>query len=161
MNQGHSLIGFITIVILYAVVGVMAAVGTICISRRRFSPRAEQIFYALFLIMIAVFYLAFTAYFGATSAWTVETSAVVIFAAISLLGVRLPIALIIGFPLHGLWDLLHEVQPQGIISALEPGKLTSIPLAYGIFCVAYDFCVAGYAFTRQPAWSAAWKSTRQ
>ena len=35
---------------------------------------------------------------------------VVAFVAIGLLGARLPFALIVGYSLHGLWDLLHEFQ---------------------------------------------------
>jgi hypothetical protein len=31
--------------------------------------------------------------------------------------------------------------------------LTEIPLAYGMFCAAYDWVMAGYFFTRRAAWS--------
>jgi hypothetical protein len=46
------------------VIGLMAAAGAIFIARKILAPKAEQIFYAMFLIMIAAFYLAFAAYFG-------------------------------------------------------------------------------------------------
>jgi len=59
---------------------------------------------------------------------------VLAFVATGLLGVRLPLALIVGFSLHGLSDLLHELQAHGGFSAFEPGQLTAIPLAYGLFC---------------------------
>ena len=92
------------------------------VTRKLFGPRAEQAFYGMFLILIAAFYLAFVAYFGNAAAWRAETAAVVVFAVIGLFGVRLPIALVIGYPLHGVWDLLHELFAQGAFSAFEPGR---------------------------------------
>ena len=76
MDQGYSMLGFVVIVILYAVIGLMAAAGTISITRKLLAPKAEQIFYAMFLIMVAAFYLAFAAYFGVATAWRVETAVV-------------------------------------------------------------------------------------
>jgi len=161
MDQGYSMLGFVVIVILYATVGLMAAAGAIFITQKIFGPRAEQVFYGMFLIMIAAFYLAFVAYFGNTAAWRVETAAVVVFALIGLFGVRLPIALVVGYPLHGLWDLLHELSAQGAYSAFEPGQLTAVPLAYGVFCAAFDVCIAAYSYTRRAEWSAAWTAQPQ
>jgi hypothetical protein len=63
MDQVHSMLGFVVIVILYAVIGLMAAAGVIFTARKILAPKIEQIFYAMFLIMIAAFYLAFAAYF--------------------------------------------------------------------------------------------------
>jgi hypothetical protein len=160
MGQGYSMLGFVVIVILYAVIGLMAAAGTIFIARKIFAPKAEQIFFAMFFIMIASFYLAFAAYFGAATAWRLETTAVVAFVAIGLLGARLPFALIVGYSLHGVWDLLHELQAHGAYSAFEPGQLTAIPLAYGVFCLAFDLCMASYFYTRRAEWSAAWRVGR-
>jgi hypothetical protein len=154
MGQGHSMLGFVVIVILYAVIGLTAARGTICIFRKVFTPKSEQVFYAMFLIMVAAFYLAFAAYFGAVTAWQLETTVVVAFAAIALLGVRLPFALIVGYSMHGLWDLLHELHAHGGHSAFETGQLTAIPLAYGFFCAAFDFCMAAYFYVRRAEWSA-------
>jgi hypothetical protein len=108
--------------------------------------------------MIAAFYLAFAAYFGAATAWRLETAAVLAFVAIGLLGARFPFALIAGYSLHGLWDLLHELQAHGAYSAFEPGQLTAIPLAYGVFCVAFDFCAAAYFYARRTEWNASWKA---
>src|SRR3974390_737202 len=101
MGQGYSMLGFVVIVILYAVIGLMAAAGAIFVARKILAPKAEQIFFAMFLIMIAAFYLAFTAYFGVATAWRLETAAVVAFVTTGLLGARLPFALIVGYPLHG------------------------------------------------------------
>jgi hypothetical protein len=108
--------------------------------------------------MIAAFYLAFTAYFGVATAWRLETAVVAAFAVIGLLGARLPLALIVGYSLHGLWDLLHELQAHGGYFAFESGQLTAIPLAYGVFCVAFDFSVAAYFYARRAEWSTAWNA---
>jgi hypothetical protein len=159
MNHGYSMLGFVVIVVLYAVIGLMAATGCIFIARKILAPKAEQIFYAMFLIMIAAFYLAFTAYFGVATAWWLETVIVLAFVAIALPGVRLPFFLIVGYSLHGVWDLLHELQAHGAYSAFEPGQLTPIPLAYGVFCAAFDLCMAVYFYTRGDEWAAAWKTT--
>jgi len=159
MDQGYGLLGFLVIVILYAVIGLMAAAGAVSMTRKILGPRAEQVFYGMFLIMIAAFYLAFVAYFGNATAWRAETAAVVVFAAIGLFGARLPIALIVGYPLHGLWDLLHELQAQAALSAFEPSQLTAIPLAYGVFCAAFDVSIAAYFYRRRLEWDAAWKAT--
>jgi hypothetical protein len=159
MGHAWNVAGFIVVVILYAVIGGLAASGTIFIVRRVFAPKAEQIFYAMFLIMIAAFYLAFTAYFGASAAWRLEAGVVAVYAVIGALGVRLPFALIVGYSLHGAWDLLHELQAHGAYSGFEPGQLTAIPLAYGVFCASFDLCVAGYSYARRSQWIAAWRKS--
>jgi hypothetical protein len=153
--SGYSMLGFVVIIILYVVVGVMAAIGTIVTFRKLLSPKAEQIFYAMFLVLIALFYLAFTAYFEVASAWRIETVAVVGFIVLGLLGTRLPSALIVGYVLHGAWDLLHELQGHGVHTPFEAGQLTAIPLAYGFFCVAFDFYAAGYFYSRRKEWETA------
>jgi len=156
MSPGYSMLGFVVILILYTAVGLMAAAGAIFITRKFLGPKAEQVFYGLFLILIAAFYLAFVAYFGNAASWRVETAAVVVFAMIGLFGVRLPIALVVGYPLHGLWDLLHELSAQGAYSGFAPGWLTAVPLAYGVFCAVFDVCIAAYSHTRRAEWAAAW-----
>jgi hypothetical protein len=159
--MSHRLLGFVVIMILYVVIGLMSVAGVIAMTRKIFGPRAEQVFYGVFLIMIAAFYLAFAAYFGIATAWRLETIAVLAFAAIGILGARLPFALIVGYPVHGLWDLLHELEAHGAYSAFEPGQLTTIPLAYGIFCAAFDFGIAAYFYKRRAEWGAAWKARPQ
>lgn len=155
MGQEYSIVGFVVIVVLYAMIGVMAARGTICIFRKILAPKPEQIFYAMFLILVAALYLAFAAYFGAATAWRLETLVVLGFVAIGLLGVRVPFALIVGYLLHGLWDLLHELQAHGAYSGFKPGQLTAIPLAYGVFCAAFDFYMAAYFYGRRAEWAMA------
>ena len=130
MDESSRIIGFIVIVILYRVIGLMSAAGSIFISQRIFAPKAEQIFYEIFLIPIAGFYLAFTAYFGMEAAWLLESAAVIAFVAIGLLGIRIPFAIIVGYSLHGLWDVLHELHAHGGFSVFEPGQATAVPLAF-------------------------------
>jgi hypothetical protein len=79
MGLGYSMFGFVVIVVLYAAIGLMAAAGMILIAQKILAPKIEQIFYAMFLIMIATFYLAFAAYFGMATAWRMETAVVMAF----------------------------------------------------------------------------------
>ena len=158
MGEASSIIGFVIIVILYIVIGIMSAAGSLFISQRIFAPKAEQIFYGIFLIPIAGFYLAFTAYFGIETAWLLESAAVLVFVAIGLIGIRVSFAIIAGYPLHGLWDLLHELHAHGGYSVFEPGQATAVPLGYGIFCAVYDLCMGAYFYTRRSDWRAARKS---
>ena len=58
-------IGGLVVALLYAVIGLLAAIGSIFIFRRIFQGRWEQIFWTSFLVVIAAFYLSFAAYFGA------------------------------------------------------------------------------------------------
>jgi len=161
MGHDYRMLGFAVIAVLYIVIGIMAARGTICIFRKIFTPKSEQIFYAVFLILVAALYLAFVAYFGVATAWQLEAAVVGAFIVIALLGVRLPFALIAGYSLHGLWDLLHELQLHGVYSAFKTGQATAIPLAYGFFCAAFDFYVAAYFFRRRVECSTAWKAAPQ
>ena len=121
------------IIILYVSVGILAAAGSIFISQRVFSAKGEQIFFALFLVAIAAFYLAFTAYFGDQRAWRLETGAVIVFSVFGILGLRLPVVLIIGYCLHGIWDIIHEIDVHSGTSLFGAQKITEIPLAYGFF----------------------------
>ena len=134
----------------YVGIGVLAAIGTVTISRARFSPRVEHSFFALLLIPIAAMYLVFVAYFGDGSTPRPEAYAVVVFVVLGLLGLRLPALLVLGYALHGGWDLAHEIRVHLGTGGARP--FTDIPLAYGAFCAAYDWWMAGYFFTRRAAW---------
>jgi hypothetical protein len=147
---------FSVIFVLYFSIGFLAAAGSMSISQKLFSAKAEQIFFALFLIAIAGFYLAFTAYFGNQQAWPLETKAVIVFAVFGLVGVRVPVVLIIGYLLHGAWDVLHEIHAHGGGHLFDAQQQTAIPLAYGAFCATYDWCMATYFCTRRSQWRAAW-----
>lgn len=158
MSELGSTVGFVVIVILYASVGVLAAMGSIVLGRKLFAPRHEQVFYGLFLVAIAAFYLAFAACFRAGSSWAVESTAVVFFAVFGLAGTRLPAALILGYALHGLWDLLHEWHAHAGAVILAPEQLTPIPLGYGVFCLAFDVGIGVYFVTRKTTWNEDWKA---
>jgi hypothetical protein len=140
---------------LYIGIGLMSAAGSVFISKKLFSAKVEQTFFALILIPIAGFYLAFTSYFGNEGAWRFEAGGVIAFAALGLLGVRVPVVLIIGYLLHGLWDVLHEIHAHGA-GELFGAQHTEVPLAYGAFCATYDWCMVAYFYTRRGQWRAAW-----
>ena len=140
------------ILLWYLGIGVVAAVGAVTISRARFSPRNEQIFFALLLLPIAAMYLAFAAYFGDGSALRLEAYAVALFAVFGVSGLRLPALLLLGYALHGAWDLYHEVLLYHGPASAGARSLTAIPLAYGVFCAAFDWFMAAYFYTRQAAW---------
>lgn len=150
MEATSSAIGHMVIVVLYIAIGAMSAAGSAFIVRSILSAKWEQIFFGLFLIPIAGFYLAFAAYFGAKDAWQLEATAVAVFTAFGLLGTRVPFVLIIGYLLHGIWDAAHE------FTLLAPQQTTSVPLGYPYFCATYDFIMAGYFYTRRNDWHAAW-----
>jgi hypothetical protein len=145
------------IITLYASIGLLAAAGSILISQKLFSAKGQQIFFALFFIAIAGFYLAFTAYFGGQEAWRLEARAVIVFAVFGIFGLRLPVVLIIGYSLHGIWDVVHEIHAHGGVSPFGAHEMTELPLAYGAFCAAFDWCVAVYFYTRRREWNAAWR----
>ena len=143
------------ILIWYLVIGVLAAIGTVTISRSKFSPRVEHMFFALLLILIGAMYLTFVAYFGDYATLRPEAWAVAVFAALGLMGLRLPALVVLGYALHGGWDLVHEIAAHLGAEAAGGRPLTNIPLAYGVFCAAFDWCMAAYFYTRRAAWRAA------
>jgi hypothetical protein len=158
METTSSAIGFVVIIALYITIGVLSAAGSVYISKSVLSAKVEQIFFGLFLIPIAGFYLAFTAHFGAKDAWQLEATAVAVFAVLGLVGIRVPLALIAGYVLHGLWDGVHEFNAHAGDSLMGPGQTTSVPLAYGFFCATYDFLMPAYFYTRRNQWRAAWRA---
>jgi hypothetical protein len=112
----------------------------------------EHTFFALLLIPITAMYLAFVAYFRASSTLRPEAFAVAVFAVLGLLGLRFPALVVLGYGLHGGWDLVHEIWVHLGAGAGGARPFTDIPLAYGAFCAAYDWCMGGYFFTRLAAW---------
>jgi hypothetical protein len=158
MEPTSSAIALIVIVALYISIGVLSAAGSVYISKSILSAKVEQIFFALFLIPIAGFYLAFTVHFGDHDAWPLEATAVAGFAVFGLVGVRVPFALIVGYLLHGLWDGVHEFNAHAGGSLLGPQQTTSVPLAYGFFCATYDILMATYFYTRRDHWHTAWSA---
>lgn len=135
------------IFILYLSIGLLAAAGSVFLARKLSAVMSEQTIFALFLLPIAGFYLAFTAHFGDPGAWGFETAGVIVFTVLGLLGVRASLALILGYFGHGLWDAFHELRLQGVF--FGDIRATDIPLAYGAFCLAYDWCIAAYFIVRR------------
>ena len=79
-GSSSQFIGGLVVALLYVVIGLLSAIGSILVVRRIFQGRWEQIFWASFLVVIAAFYLSFAAYFGAsTQAWQTELVVVVAF----------------------------------------------------------------------------------
>jgi hypothetical protein len=143
------LVGGWVVAVLYLVIGLLAAAGSILVFRRVFRGRWEPIFWAAFLVVIAAFYLAFAAWFEATSpAWWTEAVAVVVFLACAVGGLFHRAAIAAGYALHGLWDLTHSLAG----TSLDGLALTDIPLGYPLFCLGFDLTVAVYLLRPDPAW---------
>src|SRR6516225_10224080 len=72
-GSSSQFIGGLVVALLYLVVGLLGAIGSILVFRRIFQGRWEQLFWASFLVVIAAFYLRFADSFGAsTHAWQSE-----------------------------------------------------------------------------------------
>src|SRR5215471_6713424 len=150
-GSSSQLVGGLVVALLYAVVGVLGAIGSILVFRQIFQGRWEQIFWASFLVVIAAFYLSFAAYFGAsTHAWRTEMVGVTIFLVFAAGGLFARSAIALGYVMHGLWDLSHCLSG----SSLAGVAITETPLGYGIFCSTYDFVVACYLVISDTAWHA-------
>ncbi|MGB7705608.1 MAG: DUF6010 family protein [Pseudolabrys sp.] len=148
-GSSSQFIGGLIVALLYAVIGLLSAIGSILIFRRIFQGRWEQIFWASFLIVIAAFYLSFAAYFGAsTRAWQTEVLGVVVFLSCAVVGLFYRPAIAVGYVMHGLWDLSHCLSGTSLAGL----SITEIPLGYGIFCLTYDFTVAYYLMISDTAW---------
>src|SRR5436309_8682029 len=148
-GSSSQFVGGLIVAVLYAVVGLLGAIGSIVVFRRIFQGRWEQIFWACFLVVIAAFYLSFAAYFAAPPhAWRTELIGVAIFLVCALCGLFSRAAIAVGYVMHGLWDLSHSLSG----SSFAGMSITGIPLGYGIFCATYDFVVAGYLIRSDTAW---------
>src|SRR5215467_8509526 len=130
-GSSSQFIGGLVVALLYVVIGLLGAIGSILVVRRIFQGRWEQIFWAAFLIVIAAFYLSFAAYFGvSTQAWRTELFGVGIFLVCAVIGLFFRSAIAVGYVMHGLWDLSHCLSGSSFASL----SLTEIPMGYGIFC---------------------------
>jgi hypothetical protein len=77
------------------------------------------------------------------------------FTVLGLLGMRFAAPLIVGYALHGAWDLLHELHAHLGTDTFGGRTPTEIPLAYGAFCATFDWIVAVYFYLRRDQWRAA------
>jgi hypothetical protein len=148
-GSSSQFFGGLVVAMLYFVIGLLGAIGSILVARRIFQGRWEQIFWASYLVLIAGFYLSFAAYFEAsTPAWQTELVAVAVFVICAVAGLFYRSAIAVGYVLHGLWDLSHCLSG----SSLAGLSITETPLAYGIFCSTLDFTVACYLMLSDTAW---------
>ena len=86
-GSSNQFIGGLVVALLYAVIGLLGAIGSIVVFRRIFQGRWEQIFWTSFLVVIAAFYLSFAAYFGtSTHVWQTEVIGVAVFAGYLMTG---------------------------------------------------------------------------
>ena len=107
-GSSSQFIGGLIVALLYVVIGLLGAIGSILIFRQIFQGRWEQIFWTSFLVVIAAFYLSFAAYFEAsTRAWQTEVVGVAVFLVCAVGGLFLRSAIAVGYVMHGLWDLSH------------------------------------------------------
>src|SRR6516225_6290853 len=135
-GSSSQFVGGLVVALLYAVIGVLGAIGSILVFRQIFQRRWEQIFWSSFLVVIAAFYLSFAAYFGAsTHAWRTELIGVSVFLLCAVGGLFSRPVIAVGYVMHGLWDLSHCLSG----SSLAGLSLTAIPLGYDIFCSTFDF----------------------
>ena len=140
-GSGSQFIGGLIVAFLYVVIGLLGAIGSILMFRQIFQGRWEQIFWSLFLVVIAAFYLSFAAYFMApTHAWQTELVGVTVFLGCALVGLFSRFIIAVGYVMHGLWDLFHCSSG----SSFAGMSMTETPLGYGIFCSTYDLVVACY-----------------
>jgi len=153
-SSSSQLIGGLVVALLYVVIGLLAAIGSIFVFRRIFHGRWEQVFWAFFLVVIAAFYLSFAAYFEAsTHAWQTEIVGVAVFFVCAVAGLFSRPAIAFGYVLHGLWDLSHCLSGASLAGL----SITETPLGYGLFCSTYDFTVAYYLMVSDTAWHEAGK----
>ena len=95
-GSNSQFIGGLVVALLYLVIGLLSAIGTILIVRRIFQGRWEQIFWASFLAVIAAFYLSFAAYFGASPhAWQTEVVGVAVFLICAVCGLFFRAAIVV------------------------------------------------------------------
>jgi hypothetical protein len=146
------------IMLWYVSIGALAATGSMYLSHRFVPANHEATLYGLFLIAIAAFYLACTSYYGDAAAWGLEAVAALAFAVMGCLGARVPVVLMAGYALHGVWDLLHELHAHLQVDAFGGREATRIPLGYGAFCATFDWAMVVYFGYRRRHWVAAWKS---
>jgi hypothetical protein len=148
-GSSSQFIGGLVVALLYVLIGLLMAIGSIVVVRRIFQGRWEQIFWASWLIVIAALYLSFAAYFGAsTHAWQTEAVGVAVFLVCAVSGLFSRSAIAVGLVMHGLWDLAHCLSG----SSLAGLSITDIPLGYGLFCSTYDFTIAYYLIVSDTAW---------
>ena len=110
----------------------------------------ERTLLAAFLFFMPTVYLSSLALHGGSRGWvTTEALGQVLFAALALVGWRVPWVLVVGLASHGLgWDWWHH------------GRTQFMPDWYAIACLMVDVGCGVYAFSRLPAWNESVRAER-
>jgi len=115
VGSSSQLVGGLVVGMLYAVIGLLSATGSIVVFRRLFQGRWEQIFWSSYLVVIAAFYLSFAAYFGAVAeAWQTELVFVAVILACAVGGLLYRPAIAFGFAI--VCGEIPYLEKQGIFS---------------------------------------------
>uniref|UniRef100_UPI004056E788 DUF6010 family protein n=1 Tax=Candidatus Electronema sp. TaxID=2698783 RepID=UPI004056E788 len=154
MDSALNVIGLLAISMLYLSFGAAIAFGSAHVTKNYVSAKVEHIFYAIFLGVMASFYLPFIAYFGDLKTTGTELTAVAFFAVLGLIGLKEPAVMAAGYALHCVWDVAHEWNMHFAGHAWE---IISVPVGYGSLCIAFDVYIAVYCLYRRKEWLAAWK----
>jgi hypothetical protein len=136
----------------YFLFGAAIAFGIAHVSRNYMPAKAEHIFFAIFLGVMASFYLPFVAFFGDLKTIGIELAAGALLAALGIIGFKEPGVMAAGYALHCVWDVAHEWNMHLGGHAWE---LTSVPLVYSSLCIAFDVYIAVYCLYRRKEWLAA------
>ncbi len=153
MDSVMNVIGLLVISGLYLSFGTAIAFGSSHVTKNYIPAKGEHIFYAIFLGVMASFYLPFIAYFGEVKTSGTELAAVGFFVALGIIGLKEPAVIAAGYALHCVWDVLHESNMHFLDHAWE---IVSVPLGYGSLCIAFDLYIAVYCLFRRKEWLAAW-----
>jgi hypothetical protein len=95
----------------------------------------DRAFYPTVMVVIASYYALFAVMGGSTQALLIEAAVATVFLAVSLVGFKYSLWLVVGaLASHGILDVFH-----GQLIA-NPG----VPVWWPAFCLAYDVVAAGY-----------------
>jgi hypothetical protein len=95
----------------------------------------DRAFYPTVMVVIASYYVLFAVMSGSTNALLIEVAIATVFLAVTLLGFRYSLWLVVAaLASHGILDVFH-----GQLIA-NPG----VPVWWPAFCLAYDGVAAGY-----------------
>lgn len=95
----------------------------------------DRAFYPTVMMVIAAYYVLFAVMGGSTQAIVIEAAVATVFLAVSLVGFKYSLRLVVGaLASHGILDLFH-----GQMIA-NPG----VPVWWPAFCLTYDVVAAGY-----------------
>ena len=147
-GSSSQFIGGLVVALLYVVIGLLGAIGSIVVFRQFPRTMGTDIL-GVFPCRDCRLLPSFAAYFGAsTHAWQAEVVGVAVFLVCAVGGLFSRSAIAVGYVMHGLWDLTHCLSG----SSLAGLSITEIPLGYGIFCSTYDFTIACYLMISDTAW---------